>query len=283
MWPAVPAWNRTGDGAGRASHAPVRRQKGCGTCSSSSTEKRPRRAAWRTQRPAPCRRSARSSAPPALSSSRRGSRHARGSAWPQAPLNTMALPLTCSRQPWGMCAPGRHSPPPHRSTGRPPPPSALPVALLHRHPQESRDFFLDVDDRLRLPELQLEPLYLALEIGDSFLEGNSRVGLGPALAWRESVQLHRSLPLAPLGKTRGVEALPPQECAYLAVCLAGVGLGQDPQLVLGGEPAALRLFGNLGVRYGGRRFLGSFRPTGSLRPGTGHLFSPCHVLQNLHQ
>src|SRR5690606_12176347 len=58
---------------------------------------------------------------------------------------------------------------------------------------------------------------------------------------------------------RRVQALPQQQGPELSWFLALVGLGHDPPLVLGGEPAALGLLGHFGIwgGDGGFKLLGT--------------------------
>src|SRR5674536_132624 len=79
--------------------------------------------------------------------------------------------------PWKGSAPCRRGRGPPCVTALQPTPSALFSWLraLQVYPQEPRYFFLHVDYGLRLPELPLEPLVLALEPGHL---GSQRVLLG---------------------------------------------------------------------------------------------------------
>ena len=99
---------------------------------------------------------------------------------------------------------------------------------------------MDLDNGLGLLQANSQALILAPQPGVLF---RLRIHLGSTLLWSQRSK-HTALALqAPLVQMRRVEPLAPQQGADLATTSAGIGLGQDAQLVLGAESAAL------GLRY----------------------------------
>ena len=112
-------------------------------------------------------------------------------------------------------------------------------------PQDLGNFFLDLDDRLGLLQLPLQPRVLTLQLLHPRIHGLAASARASA---RSQPGQRPLLPLAaPRRQVRGVQPLAPQQRADLAGRLARVRLPQDPQLVLRAEAPTLRLRRHLGV------------------------------------
>ena len=103
------------------------------------------------------------------------------------------------------------------------------------------------DDRLRLLQPLGQPSVVALQLRHPARQGRGGHHGGPTLLGAQGGQAPL-LPLPSPGRqVRGVHALPPQQPPHLARARAALGVPEDLQLVLGGEPSAGRPLSHLGV------------------------------------
>src|ERR1039457_2711210 len=117
-----------------------------------------------------------------------------------------------SKTPWGVQE--RHTPlgrrPPGTTRSRRPSGFRLPLRRADRTPQQSRHFFLNVDDDFRFTQFFAEVLILATKLLVLLAEGTA-LGLGPALLWRQGMQAFRAAPPEP--SQAGVGQTP--DCRHL--------------------------------------------------------------------
>src|ERR1700688_1088202 len=137
--------------------------------------------------------------------------------------------------------------PPGTTRCRPPSELRLPVRRAERTPQQSRHFFLNVDDDFGFTQLFAEVLILAAQLLVFLVEG-AALGLGATLLWRQCMQDSRGAFVPPRHQVRGVQALTSEQGADATGLLLGfIGLGQDTLLVLAREDASLGSGDDLGV------------------------------------
>jgi hypothetical protein len=105
------------------------------------------------------------------------------------------------------------------------------------------NFFLDADDRLGTGQAQRQTGIVALQLRH---RGGERVGLGDLRATPGRRQCAEgsgvALP-APVGQSRGVDTLAAQHGTDPPGLGGAIGLGEDAQLVLGGEGPPARAIG----------------------------------------
>src|SRR5260221_1841513 len=143
----------------------------------------------------------------------------------------------------------RPSPPPHVESTWPEPRRRLREVFLRRRrqcfPQERSHLPLDLDDRVRLEQLVLELLVLALE-PRVLVRQRVVLRLAAPLLGRQPRELALVTLTPPRCQVRRVHALAPQPLASPSLLTRRerlLGLLEDAKLVLGNKGPALRTFG----------------------------------------
>jgi hypothetical protein len=120
------------------------------------------------------------------------------------------------------------------------------IASLASPSRAAPQLFLELEERLGALRACGERVELLAQRLDLLVALVTLDGLGTALLGREPCDGSQLALLAPQGQVRGVEPLFAEQFSERTVRLAGVGLLQDPELVLRREPAPRGLRHDLG-------------------------------------